>query len=85
MRPPRLLARRLTTTSSVLEQAMPTVEQYKNHISVLWTDGEQSTFHHTFLRTACGCVQCKHPSGQKIISPATVPAVNDISQLTGLI
>lgn len=36
-------------------------------VAVEWDDGHRSEFHGLWLRDNCGCPQCLHPSGQRLV------------------
>lgn len=39
-----------------------------------WSDGERRSFRSIWLRDTCGCPACAHPSGQRLLDTASIPA-----------
>src|SRR5688572_6042715 len=46
----------------------------ERQIEVAWADGHHSTFHALWLRDNCGCPECRHPSGQRLLDTLAIPA-----------
>jgi gamma-butyrobetaine dioxygenase len=49
------------------------IETTGNALRVAWDDGERSTFHAIWLRDNCGCEECRHPSGQRLLDTRALP------------
>jgi gamma-butyrobetaine dioxygenase len=43
-----------------------------NRLEVDWPDGHRSTFHAVWLRDNCPCLECRHPSGQRLLDTRTI-------------
>jgi hypothetical protein len=43
-------------------------------VLVDWADGRRSVFHAIWLRDNCGCPECRHPSGQRLLDTTSIPA-----------
>jgi gamma-butyrobetaine dioxygenase len=56
------------------------LEQAGRQVRVDWADGHHSLFHALWLRDNCGCPECRHPSGQRLLDTASLPA--DIAPAT---
>jgi gamma-butyrobetaine dioxygenase len=45
----------------------PTILDDGARLVVDWDDGQRSVFHGLWLRDNCGCAECRHPSGQRLV------------------
>jgi gamma-butyrobetaine hydroxylase len=50
------------------------LEQAGRQVLVDWADGHHSVFHAIWLRDNCTCAECRHPSGQRLLDTASLPA-----------
>jgi alpha-ketoglutarate-dependent taurine dioxygenase len=50
------------------------LEHAGRQVLVDWADGHHSVFHAIWLRDNCACPACRHPSGQRLLDTAGIPA-----------
>jgi hypothetical protein len=55
--------------------------QNRDYISLTWSDGRSSRFHHMQLRSFCLCPQCQHETGQRLVNSADIQAEPNIEEI----
>ncbi|KAH9509320.1 hypothetical protein Btru_046770, partial [Bulinus truncatus] len=59
-----------------------TVSSNGKTCNIKWNDDSQSEFHSIWLRQNCHCESCRHPNGQRLLVPTSVPTSTYLDNLS---